>query len=76
MPIDKYFVVRHHNEWKIKHNGKHSKPYPTELAAITDAIKWAKATQDGGRNAHVLVQDEHLNFRTEWTYGMDPNENP
>jgi hypothetical protein len=72
MPIDQYFVVHHQNEWKIKHNGKHSDPYPTQKAAIQVAVSRAKNSEGGGKNAQVLVQDEHHTFRTEWTYGKDP----
>jgi hypothetical protein len=30
MDRDQYFVVHHKGEWKIKHNGRHSYPRPTE----------------------------------------------
>jgi hypothetical protein len=72
MPIDKYFVVRHQGKWAIKYNGKHSIPYPTQKAAIHGALSRARRTEGRGKNAQVLVQDQHHSFRTEWTYGKDP----
>jgi hypothetical protein len=71
MPIDKYFVVRHRGEWTIKHNGRYSVHYPTQKQAIQGAITRAKRTEGRGKNAQVLVQDQHHTFRTEWTYGKD-----
>ena len=72
MSIDQYFGVNHQGVWKIKHNGKYSKTYKTQKAAIGDAIKRAVASEGGGRNSQVLAQNEHHTFRTEWTYGKDP----
>ena len=73
MPIEKYFVVNHEDEWKIKHKGQHSSPYHSQADAIKDAVSRAKASSGGGKNAQVLVQDENHSFRTEWTYGNDPH---
>ena len=30
MEREQYFVVFHDNKWKIKHNDRHSKSYPTQ----------------------------------------------
>jgi hypothetical protein len=72
MARDQYFVVLHDDTWKIKHNDQHSAPYPSQAAAIEDAVERAKQTSDRGGLSQVLVQGEDLTFRTELTYGMDP----
>jgi hypothetical protein len=72
MPIDKYFVVRHQGQWKIKHAGRHSIPYRTQSEAIQGALSRVRRTEGRGKNAQIFVQDKQHTFRTEWTYGMDP----
>jgi hypothetical protein len=76
MPIEHYFVVNHENEWKIRFNGEHSKPFRSQAEAIKAAVQRAKASSGGGKNAQVLVQGENHSFRTEWTYGRDPHPPP
>jgi hypothetical protein len=72
MDRDQYFVVLHKGEWKVKHSGRHSHPYPTQAEAISSAVEAARAAHDEGKLSQVLVQGEDLTFRTEWTYGKDP----
>jgi hypothetical protein len=72
MARQQYFVVNHENQWKIKHNGKHTAVYATQTAAIKEAVDKAHRDGKAGHDAQVLVQDEHHTFRTEWTYGHDP----
>jgi hypothetical protein len=76
MPLDQYFVVLHEGEWKIKHDGRHSKPYPSQREAIRDAVTRAHKYGESGQTAQVLVQGKDLLFRTEWTYGRDPYPPP
>jgi hypothetical protein len=73
---DKYFVVLHEGEWKIKNGDQHSHPYPTQREAIDAAIEAAHASHRDGQLSQVLVQGEDLLFRTEWTYGKDPYPPP
>jgi hypothetical protein len=73
MSIEQFFVVHHNNEWKIKFNGEHSRPYHSQAEAIKDAVTRAKASTGGGKKAQVLVQGENYLFRTEWAYGKDPH---
>ena len=72
MERDRYFVVIHEGEWKVKHGGEHSHPYATQKEAIESAIEAAHNAQDTGKLSQVLVQGEDMAFRTEWTYGKDP----
>ena len=76
MTREQYFVVFHDQQWKIKHNDRHSEPFPTQAAAIKKAVKLAHADGKAGRNAQVLVQGKDLLFKTEWTYGQDPYPPP
>jgi hypothetical protein len=72
MHRDRYFVVLHEGEWKIKHGDDHSHPYATQREAIDAAIEAALHAKDSGKLSQVLVQGENMSFRTEWTYGKDP----
>jgi hypothetical protein len=72
MDRDQYFVVLHKGEWKIKHNGRHSHPYPIQAEAISSAEEAAKTAYDDGKLSQVLIQSEDLTFRAESTYGKDP----
>ncbi len=72
-----YFVVLHENEWKVKYEGKHYGPYPTQKAAIRAAVDSAHTSGRNGHDAQVLVQSTtNHQFRTEWTYGHDPYPPP
>jgi hypothetical protein len=63
----KYFVVLDRDEWKIKQNGgPRSEPYPSQKAAIKDAVSRASADFQDGKKALVLVQDQDFLFRPEW----------
>jgi hypothetical protein len=69
-----YYVVRHEGQWKIKLDDKHYGPYPTQAAAIKEAVDTAhKAGKINPDGAQVLIQSTtNHQFRTEWTYGHDP----
>lgn len=71
-----YFVVLHNGEWKIKFNGQHFGPYATQAAAIEAARGAAIDAHNKGTNSQVLVQGKDNKFRTEWTYGDDPEKYP
>jgi hypothetical protein len=38
MARERYYVVFQNDEWKIKHNDRHLESYPTQEAAIKDAV--------------------------------------
>jgi hypothetical protein len=67
-----YFVVKHQGQWKIKFEGQHYGPYPTQAEAIRAAVDAAHDSGKRGVDAQVLVQSSDNTFRTEWTYGHDP----
>jgi hypothetical protein len=64
-----YVVFRDHGQWKIKSNGMHYGPYPTQRDAIRAAVDAAHLAGLKGLNGQVLLQDQ---FSIEWTYGKDP----
>jgi hypothetical protein len=72
MAREQYFVVFDDDQWKIKHNDRHSEAYPTQAAAIKKAVALAQADGEGGRDSQVMVQGRDLLFKAEWTYGHDP----
>ena len=76
MKRDKYFVVLHEGEWKIKHNGRHSHPYATQAEAISSAVEAAHAAHAERWPLAGFGQGEDLTFRTEWTYGKKPLSAP
>jgi hypothetical protein len=55
---NKYFVVLHEGEWKIKNGDQHSHPYPTQREAIDAAIEAAHSSERDGQPSQVLVQGE------------------
>lgn len=73
MTRNRYYVVYHQGEWKIKYNDKHFGPYSTQKAAIRAAVD---AAHKGKGDSQVLVQGHNNQFRTEWTYGNDPYPPP
>ena len=72
MQREQFYVVKHDGEWKIKHNGEHSKVYGSQARAIEDARSQAQAFSKSGKPSQVLVQAENNTFREEWSYGTDP----
>jgi hypothetical protein len=72
MPLESFFVVRHGSVWRIKHAGKDSRAFHSELAAITEAIDLARVKVRAGGRAQVLVQNAEGTFRTAWSSGRDP----
>jgi hypothetical protein len=72
MALEQFFVVLREGEWKIQHNGQHSRPYRGKASAVKDAIDKAQAVRRKGGLSQVLVQGEDMTFREERTYGEDP----
>lgn len=63
-----YFVTLYQGQWHVSHNGRRYGPYRTQA----DAIAAARASARNTPNSQVLVQGQNNQFRTEWTYGNDP----
>jgi hypothetical protein len=72
MACKQYFVVLHEDQWKVRFEDEHQGPYPSLSKAIRAAIDAAHLIGSKGEDAQVLVQDDAMRFRTEWTYGQDP----
>ena len=70
---EKFFVVRHGGQWKVRHNDLHLGPYLTSACALRAAIDEAHRTGRQGSGAQVFVPVKGDEFRLEWTYGMDPH---
>jgi hypothetical protein len=67
-----YFVIRHKGEWRIRAGYRTTAPYASKAQAMCAAIDFAEKDGMAGREAEVLVQDDHRHFRTVWIYGRDP----
>lgn len=72
MACKQYFVVLHEDQWRVRFEDEHQGPYPSLSKAIRAAIDAAHLIGSKGEDAQVLVQDDTMRFRTEWTYGQDP----
>lgn len=70
-----WYVLRDGTAWKVKH-GATEQPYVTQTEAINAARGAARAAGEAGADAQVLVQAENGQWRTEWTYGHDPERSP
>jgi hypothetical protein len=64
-----HIVFREQGQWKIKSNGVHSGPFPTQKDAIRAAIDAAHEAGLKGLNGQVLLEGRDA---AEWTYGSDP----
>ena len=51
--------------------GRASRSLSEPSKAIRAAIDAAHLIGSRGEDAQVLVQDENMQFRTEWTFGQD-----
>src|SRR5688572_24761933 len=67
-----FLVLRHEDEWWVKHDGRHDGPYRTDREAILAAIHAAHSAGCHGHEPWVVVEAPLSKKRyTEWTYG-DP----
>lgn len=66
-----YYVLSAGGRWKVRHNDK-DYHYATQAAAIRSAVDAAHGSGRKGFDAQVLIQGQHGQWRTEWTYGHDP----
>ena len=53
-----YVVFRDQGQWKVKSNGVHYGPYPTQRDAIRAAVDAAHEAGRKGFNGQVLLQDK------------------
>jgi len=71
MAHEKYLILRHDDEWKIRLNGRLYGPYEGRDAALEAAIEVAHAMGEIGIQAQVAVEDAGSNVMTAWTYDQD-----
>ena len=69
---DQYYVVRHEDHWKIKHNASYIAAFKTQQEAMDGARLLAKEAHDKGRKSQVLVQGKDLQFHD----GMELRRRP
>lgn len=74
MKRDQYFVVFHKGEWQVRNNGEYIGSYDSQKQAIDAASQAAKDVYDMGMNSQVLVQGKNNAFRSEYTFGDDPEK--
>ena len=67
-----YIVTKYQGRWFVMLRGNRHGPYPSQQAAIEDAVRGAQAVP----GSEVLVQTEDSLTRAEWTHGADPDRFP
>ena len=68
-----YIVLEHDGGWKIRFEGQHFGPYPSERAAVFAAIEAAERAPKSSYEARVMVQSRLSGQLTVvWSYG-DPH---
>lgn len=74
MARNKYYVTTRKNEagWHVVFDGETLESFSTQADAIAYARKCAIANQP----SQVLVMGTDGKWRTEWTYGDDPEDIP
>jgi predicted metalloprotease len=65
-------VTKVQGRWFVMLQGTRHGPYPSQRAAIEDAIRGAQTVP----NSQVLVQTADNQVRAEWTHGSDPERFP
>ena len=65
-----YIVLEHDGAWKIRFEGQHFGPYPSERTAVFAAIEAAERAPKSSYEARVMVQSRLTGQLTVvWTYG-------
>jgi hypothetical protein len=68
MAQERYFVIFHDGQWKIRHKRR---AYQTQAEGVKAAIDAANKVGDQGHEAQVLVHGDDLLFHATWTHGQD-----
>jgi len=68
MNLERYFVVKRGDGWKINLDGRYLGEYPTQGVALNVARRLAKAASEQGRPAKVLAQGLNQKMRQEGVY--------
>ena len=72
-PQLRYYVVQRSAQWHISFEDKAYGPYRTQALAIRAAVDAAHCAGIHGRLAQVLVHGLDAQWRTEKTFGRDPD---
>ena len=67
-----YIVTVYQGRWFVMLQGKRHGPYPTQRAAIEDAVRGAQTVPE----SEVLVQTGDNQVRAEWIWGEDTQRYP
>jgi hypothetical protein len=66
--VERYFVVRRGDSWKINLEGRYLGEYPTQGVALSAARRFAKMASEQGRAAKVLAESMSKKMRREGMY--------
>lgn len=72
MTITRYAVIREAAKWRVNLQGMNYGYYDDVSAATKIAIATAQKAGEAGHRAQVVVETLPMQFRTVWTYGVDP----
>jgi hypothetical protein len=70
-----YYVLSAGGGWKVRLGDKDT-AFDTQSQAIDAAVAAARKSHANGHDSQVLVQRENGQWRSEWTYGNDPERYP
>lgn len=67
-----FFVLHRRSEWIVRSDSLVYGPYATYGAAFAGAVSEAQAVGLSGIPSAVLIEDENLELKIGWRYGIDP----
>lgn len=72
VPTRIIFVLHRRAEWIVRSDNLLYGPYATCGAAFAGAVSEAQAVGLSGIPSAVLIEDENLELKIGWRYGIDP----
>lgn len=71
----RYYVLSHQGKWQVRREGvRLGELHDTQASAIEAARGEAKLEHASGTDTQLLIQRPNGEWRTEWTYGDDPEK--
>ncbi len=67
-----FFVLHRKTKWVVRSDSLLYGPYATCGAAFAGAVSEAQAVGLSGVPSTVLIEDENLELKIGWRYGIDP----
>lgn len=67
-----FLVLHRRTEWIVRSDSLLYGPYTTFDDAFIRAVSEAQAAGLSGIPSTVIIEDENLDLRVEWRYGIDP----